>query len=45
MAVIEVKNLIKDYGFGRGVFDVSFSVPQGLTGKNFKNDVRYAKSP
>ena len=24
MAVIKVKNLTKDYGFGRGVFDVSF---------------------
>lgn len=29
MAVIEVKNLTKDYGFGRGVFDVSFSVNKG----------------
>ncbi len=29
MNVIEVKNLTKDYGFGRGVFDVSFSVGQG----------------
>ncbi len=29
MNVIEVKNLTKDYGFGRGVFDVSISVGQG----------------
>ena len=29
MNVIEVKNLTKDYGFGRGVFDVSFNVGQG----------------
>lgn len=29
MNVIEVDKLTKDYGFGRGVFDVSFSVKQG----------------
>ena len=29
MQTIEVKNLTKDYGFGRGVFDVSISVGQG----------------
>lgn len=29
MNVIEVKNLTKDYGAGRGVFDVSFSVGKG----------------
>jgi len=29
MSVIEVKNLTKDYGSGRGVFDVSFSVNKG----------------
>lgn len=29
MNVIEVKNLTKDYGSGRGVFDVSFSVSEG----------------
>ncbi|MCH3909862.1 MAG: ATP-binding cassette domain-containing protein [Bacilli bacterium] len=29
MAEIEVKNLTKDYGSGRGVFDVSFSVSKG----------------
>ena len=29
MQVIEVKNLTKDYGSGRGVFDVSFSVNEG----------------
>jgi ABC-type multidrug transport system, ATPase component len=29
MPVIEVKNLTKDYGFGRGVFDVSFQVDKG----------------
>lgn len=29
MNVIEVKNLTKDYGSGRGVFDVSFSVGKG----------------
>lgn len=27
--VIEVKNLTKDYGQGRGVFDVSFYVNKG----------------
>lgn len=29
MSVIEVKHLTKDYGSGRGVFDVSFSVEKG----------------
>lgn len=29
MNIIEVKNLTKDYGSGRGVFDVSFSVNTG----------------
>lgn len=29
MSVLEVKNLTKDYGHGRGVFDVSFSVEKG----------------
>jgi ABC-2 type transport system ATP-binding protein len=29
MAVIEVRDLTKDYGFGRGVFDVSFEVNGG----------------
>lgn len=29
MNVIEVKNLTKDYGSGRGVFDVNFSVGKG----------------
>lgn len=29
MSVIEVKNLTKDYGHGRGVFDVSFQVEKG----------------
>src|SRR5574344_2542222 len=29
MSEIEVKNLTKDYGSGRGVFDVSFSVNKG----------------
>lgn len=29
MTVIEVNNLTKDYGHGRGVFDVSFQVRQG----------------
>lgn len=28
---IEVKDLIKDYGKGRGVFDISFVVPKGKT--------------
>lgn len=27
--IIEVKNLTKDYGSGRGVFDVSFAVKKG----------------
>lgn len=29
MSVIDVKHLTKDYGFGRGVFDVSFHVDTG----------------
>lgn len=29
MSVIEVKNLTKDYGYGRGVFDVSFKIEKG----------------
>ena len=29
MSVIEVNNLTKDYGFGRGVFDVSLHVDEG----------------
>ena len=29
MAVIDVENLTQDYGHGRGVFDVSFSVEKG----------------
>ena len=29
MNVIEVQNLTKDYGSGRGVFDVSFGVGKG----------------
>ena len=29
MSVIEVKNLTKDYGEGRGVFDVSFKIEKG----------------
>lgn len=28
-SVIEVKNLTKDYGSGRGIFDVSFEIEQG----------------
>lgn len=31
MAVIEVQNLTKNYGHGRGIFDVSFSVAKGET--------------
>lgn len=31
MKVIEVQNLTKDYGHGRGIFDVSFSVTKGET--------------
>lgn len=27
--IIEVEKLTKDYGFGRGVFDVSFNVKEG----------------
>lgn len=30
MSVIEVKNLTKDYGSGRGIFDVSISVNKGV---------------
>ncbi|MBN1629274.1 MAG: ABC transporter ATP-binding protein [Thermoleophilia bacterium] len=29
MALLEVNNLTKDYGFGRGVFDVSFHIEEG----------------
>jgi len=29
MSIIEVKNLTKDFGRGRGVFDVSFTVQKG----------------
>ena len=29
MGVIEISNITKDYGKGRGVFDVSFSVEEG----------------
>lgn len=29
MALLEVNNLTKDYGFGRGVFDVSFHIDEG----------------
>lgn len=29
MSVIEINNITKDYGHGRGVFDVSFSVEKG----------------
>ena len=29
MHIIDVNNLTKDYGSGRGVFDVSFSVKKG----------------
>ncbi|MBN1320428.1 MAG: ATP-binding cassette domain-containing protein [Thermoleophilia bacterium] len=29
MALLEVKDLTKDYGYGRGVFDVSFHVDEG----------------
>ena len=27
--IISVKNLTKDYGKGRGIFDISFDVPKG----------------
>ena len=29
--IISVKNLTKDYGKGRGVFDISFDIPKGAT--------------
>ena len=29
--IISVKNLTKDYGRGRGIFDVSFDIPKGAT--------------
>lgn len=29
MAVIEIENLTRDYGRGRGVFDLSFEVQAG----------------
>ena len=28
-SVIEVKNLTKDYGFNRGIFDISFEIHEG----------------
>ena len=38
MSVIEINNLTRDYGHGRGVFDVSFSVKEsevfGFLGPN-----------
>ena len=29
--IISVKNLTKDYGQGRGIFDASFDIPKGAT--------------
>ena len=29
--IISVKNLTKDYGNGRGIFDISFDIPRGAT--------------
>ena len=29
MSVIEIENLVRDYGDGKGVFDISFHVDQG----------------
>ena len=29
MSVIEVKHVTKDYGHGRGIFDVSFEINEG----------------
>lgn len=29
MPVIEMKNVTKDYGYGRGIFDVSFEIKKG----------------
>ena len=29
MPVIEVKHITKDYGHGRGIFDVSFEIEKG----------------
>lgn len=29
--IISVKNLTKDYGQGRGIFDISFDIPRGAT--------------
>ena len=29
MSVIQIKNLTKDYGNSKGVFDLSFEIPQG----------------
>jgi ABC-2 type transport system ATP-binding protein len=29
MSVIDIEHLTKDYGFGRGVFDISFHVDTG----------------
>ena len=29
MSVIEVRHVTKDYGHGRGIFDVSFEIAEG----------------
>lgn len=29
MSIIEVKNVTRDYGYGRGIFDVSFNIEEG----------------
>ncbi|WP_272928080.1 hypothetical protein [Alkalibacterium sp. MB6] len=29
MPVIEMKHVTKDYGYGRGIFDVSFEIKKG----------------
>ena len=29
MSMIEIKNMTKDYGQGRGIFDVSLSIEKG----------------
>ena len=37
MGVLKVKNLTKDYGNNKGVFDVSFEIEEGEISKTRKN--------
>ena len=39
--IIEVKNLTKDYGHGRGIFDFSFGVKHGTNGSGKTTTIRH----